>query len=78
MSALLRNRGGDSLKQDVNDDEKPNKHKADTISNGDRIYMACIALLSLMLLVTLYLLRHDDEKLGVAERRIKDLRRHVR
>ena len=80
MSASLRNRGGDNVKQDGDDDGKPDhpRPKADRMGAGGRIYILCIALLSSLLFVTLYLLRHDNMQLGIAERRIKDLRRHVR
>ena len=84
MRAFLRSRVAGDNKQsggpieigDQHDgEEKPVAEKAKP--SDSPLYMTAITLLSCLLLSTLYLLRHDNKQLGVAERKIRDLRRHV-
>ena len=80
--SFLRSRGGD-VKQspggtlDDPDESKPGSDHRPSKSDDGWVFMPAILLLSCLLLSTLYLLRADNRQLGVAERKIRDLRRHV-
>lgn len=86
MRNFLRSRGGDASKRSPGEsfDDHPDESKPGS-EGGQRplksedgwVFMPAVLLLSCLLLSTLYLLRVDNRQLGVAERKIRDLRRHV-
>ena len=83
MSSLRSRATGDAAggaKSGPPDDQGDEKMALVRSKSGDNstMYTIAITLISCLLLSTLYLLRHDNKQLGIAERKIRDLRRHVR